>query len=338
MKVGIAYDLRQDYLAEGYTEEETAEFDRGETIDAIEAALQGFGCETNRIGGIRKLAPRLAGGERWDMVFNIAEGLKGFGREAQVPALLEAYGVPYTFSDPLVLAVSLHKAMTKHVLRDKGVPTPDFYEVESDSDVEGVNLPFPLFAKPVAEGTGKGISNKSKITNKEQLKAVCRELLRVYDQPVLVERFLPGREFTVGILGTGDKVRPVGVMEVVLKGEAEPEVYSYHNKEKYQELVEYRVPEEGDAARAVSVAVAAWKGLGCRDAGRVDLRSDEHGVPNLMEINPLAGLHPEHSDLCIIARQVGMSYSSLIAAIMESAMHRTSSGGMAKGSFRWTGT
>jgi D-alanine-D-alanine ligase len=203
VKIGIAYDLREDYLAEGYGDEETAEFDRLDTIEAIEGTLQRLGFETDRIGNIRKLAARLVAGDRWDMVFNIAEGLRGFGREAQVPALLDAFEIPYTFSDPLVLSLTLHKGMTKHVIHDLGIPTPEFTVVETTSDVDAVDLPFPLFAKPVAEGTGKGISASSRIMTRKDLDSVCRRLLTAFDQPVLLETFMPGREFTVGITGTG---------------------------------------------------------------------------------------------------------------------------------------
>jgi D-alanine-D-alanine ligase len=140
MRVGITYDLRDDYLAMGLSDEETAEFDRIDTIEAIESALQGLGFETDRIGNIRRLTSRLASGDRWDMVFNIAEGVQGFGREAQVPALLDAYEIPYTFSDALVLALTLHKGMTKRVIRDMGIPTPDFAVIEA-ADC-GKNLAF----------------------------------------------------------------------------------------------------------------------------------------------------------------------------------------------------
>ena len=142
MKIGMTYDLREDYLTKGFSEEETAEFDRPDTIEAIEGALRSLGYQTDRIGNIQDLTRRLAFGDRWDLVFNIAEGLNGYGREAQVPALLDAYGIPYTFSDPLVLALTLHKGMTKRVIRDSGIPTPDFYVVESVSDVDKIDLPF----------------------------------------------------------------------------------------------------------------------------------------------------------------------------------------------------
>lgn len=331
MKVGITYDLRQDYLAAGFGREETAEFDRPDTIEAIQKTLRQLGYETDLIGNVRNLVRRLAAGDRWDMVFNIAEGLKGFGREAQVPAALDAYGIPYTFSDPLVLSLTLHKGMTKRVVRDLGIPTPDFFVVETESDVDLVDLRFPLFAKPVAEGTGKGISAASKIETKDELLPVCGRLMEEYAQPVLVETFLPGREFTVGIIGTGKGSMAIGVIEILLRGNAEPDAYSYCNKENYENLIEYRLVDDAAAEMAKEVGLAAWKGLGCRDAGRVDLRADADGTPNFMEVNPLAGLNPEHSDLCIIARKLGMTYESLIAAIMSSAEERCSFSGLDSG-------
>ncbi len=322
MKIGIAYDLREDYLAEGYGDEETAEFDRLDTIDAIEGTLRTLGFATDRIGNIRRLAARLVAGDRWDMVFNIAEGLRGFGREAQVPALLDAFEIPYTFSDPLVLSLTLHKGMTKHVIHDLGIPTPEFTVVEAPSDIDAVHLPFPLFAKPVAEGTGKGINASSKIRTRKDLDSVCRKLLATFDQPVLLEAFMPGREFTVGITGTGEEAKAVGAIEVLLKKEAEPGAYSYTNKKRFEEYVEYRLVNDEMAQKAIEVSLAAWRGLGCRDGGRIDLRADAQGTPRFLEVNPLAGLHPLISDLPILCNFAGMPYQELISRIMDSALKR----------------
>lgn len=322
MQIGMTYDLRDDYLAQGFSEEETAEFDKPETIAAIEHALQELGHQTDRIGNIRNLTNRLSAGDRWDMVFNIAEGLRGFGREALVPALLDAYDIPYTFSDPMVLSLTLHKGMTKRVIRDLGVPTPDFFLWERGFNADSLKFSFPLFAKPVAEGTGKGISVRSKISSKKELETVCNHLLETFKQPVLVETFLPGREFTVGILGSGSDAAAIGVLEVILNKKAEAEIYSYHNKENYQQLVEYLLVKDDLAKRAEAVALAAWRGLGCLDGGRIDLRVDGKGVPNFLEVNPLAGLHPQNSDLCILAKKAGMTYTALIGAILSSAIKR----------------
>jgi len=322
MIVGMTYDLRDDYLAEGFSFEQAAEFDRRETIDGIRETLEDLGYETDPIGHVRRLTGRIAAGDSWDLVFNIAEGVKGFAREAQVPALLEAHGIPYTFSDPMVLALTLHKGMTKRVIRDTGLATPDFRIVEDLEEVRSVDLSYPLFAKPVAEGTGKGINGASKITNPNELASVCEMLLRSHDQPVLVESFLPGREFTVGILGNGKGAVAVGAIEVILKAQAEPEVYSFWNKEKFKELVEYRLVDDVEAFRAKELALQAYRCLGCRDAARVDLRSDALGNPHFIEVNPLAGLQPEHSDLPILCGMAGMSYRELIGAIMDSALTR----------------
>ena len=322
MKVGLTYDLRQDYLDRGYSEEETAEFDRIDTIEAIEQTLQSLGYSTDRIGNIRDLAKRLNLGDRWDLVFNIAEGLRGIGREAQVPSLLDAYEIPYTFSDPLVLALTLHKGMTKRVLRDLGIPTPDFAEITCEEDIEKINLPYPLFAKPIAEGTGKGINATSRIVNEEELHRICRHLLDTYQQPVLVETYLPGREFTVAIVGTGRSAKVLGVMEIILRSNAEKNVYSYTNKEQCELYVDYVLADDDLARDAADTALRAWTGLNCRDAGRVDLRTDALGIPNFIEVNPLAGIHPEHSDLPIICNLAGISYTRLFELIMQSALSR----------------
>lgn len=325
MRIGLTYDLRQEYLAAGFSEDETAEFDRADTIEHLESALRQHGHQTNRIGHAQQLVARLAAGDDWDLVFNIAEGLTGVAREAQVPAILDAYGIPYTFSDPLVMALTLHKGLTKTVVAAGGVPTPPFAVIESESDFASIDLPFPLFVKPVAEGTGKGISPASKVVDKHKLRSICVQLLKTHSQPVLVETYLPGREFTVGILGTGSAARALGTLEIVLRPGAEADAYSYVNKEHCEELVEYRLVHavRDEAVRqAEEIALRAWRILGCRDAGRVDLRCDAAGQPQFMEVNPLAGLHPEHSDLPILATKVGLSYSELIGHIVTSAAER----------------
>jgi len=318
----MTYDLRDDYLAEGYGNEETAEFDRSETIDALEQVLNALGHRTVRIGHARALAGRLIAGDRWDLVFNIAEGLRGFGREALVPALLDAYAIPYVFSDPLVLSLTLHKGMTKRVIRDLGIPTPDFTVIERTDQIANLDLPFPLFAKPVAEGTSKGITAASRVTDRAALDETCRDLLTTFSQPVLIETFLPGREFTVGIIGAGAGAQVIGLMEVHLRANAEQDVYSYKNKENWKAVVNYSLPQDAMAGDAERIALAAWRGLGCRDGGRVDLRADAAGRVNFIEVNPLPGLNPDHSDLPIICKLKGLSYEGLIAGILQSAINR----------------
>ena len=322
--IGLTFDLRSDYLALGYSKEETAEFDKPETVEAIETALCSLGFHTVRIGHAQHLVSRLAAGERWDLVFNIAEGLYGLGREALVPALLDAYKIPYTFSDPLVLALTLHKGMTKHVVRDLGYPTADFFVLESEDGIDRIDLPFPLFAKPVAEGTSKGISAQSVINSPAELKETAVALLHAFNQPVLLETFLPGREFTVGVLGTGTAARAIGVLEVRLRAGAESNSYSYQNKQNYEKFIEYVLcTDEPHVFRCGELAAGIWRGLGCRDAGRVDFRMDNKGELCFLEVNPLAGLNPVDSDLPILWRKLGNKFEQLIAAIVQSALART---------------
>ncbi len=323
MRVGLTYDLRSDYLAAGYGLEETAEFDSAETIDALERAIARAGHEVERIGALPQLVRALAGGSRWDLVFNIAEGMHGFGREAQVPALLEGFGIPCTFSDSTVMSLALHKGMTKRVLRDGGVYTPDFVLVTRLRDVDHIALPYPLFAKPVAEGTSKGIDAASRIENADQLRAVCAHLLNRFEQPVLVETFLPGREFTVGILGTGQAAGAIGCMEILLLDGAEANVYSYANKAEYEDRVIYRLLDDAALrAEVQGVALDAWRVLGGRDAGRVDVRLDETGRPACIEVNPLPGLNPKDSDLPIMCRLAGIPYDDLVEDILVMASER----------------
>lgn len=320
MNVGLVYDLRSEYLAEGYSEEETAEFDKEDTIEALRLGLVALGFEVEAIGSAKSLVSALAGGSRWDLVFNIAEGLPG--REALVPALLDAYQIPYTFSDPMVMALCLDKAACKRVVRDLGLPTPDFALVRTEKDVAGVRLHYPVFAKPVAEGTGKGVCAASRAGDRKELTAICRVLLKRFKQPVLVEEYLPGREFTVGIAGTGELARPLGVMEVRLCGQAEPGAYSYSNKANFETLVEYLPVEGPEAAEAAQLAMEVWRGLGCRDGGRVDIRLDAAGRASFLEVNPLAGLNPSISDLPILCEMNGVSYQDLLRMIVQSALER----------------
>ena len=323
VRIGVTYDLKSDYLAQGWSEEDAAEFDSEVTIAAICDALAALGLEPVRIGPVKRLAEKLVAGIRWDAVFNFCEGVKGVGREAQVPALLDAYDIPYVFSDTLTLAVSLDKAMCKRIVRDAGVPTPDFAVIETLADCAKIDLGYPLFLKPVAEGSGKGIDRKSRVWEAAALKKTAADLLKRFRQPVLVETFLPGREFTVGITGTGPDARVLGVTEIVpLAGYVGPG-YGYENKlEGWEDKLKITVAPPQFAAASGEVALAAWRALRCRDGGRIDVRCDASDRPQFIEVNPLAGLRPEHSDLCLIANFAGITYNALIGRIMASFFKR----------------
>jgi D-alanine-D-alanine ligase len=322
MRIGVTYDLKADYLAAGMDPEDAAEFDSEVTIDGICDALVSLGHESDRIGGVKALAARLVAGDRWDAVFNICEGVKGYAREAQVPALLDAYGIPAVFSDALTLALALDKSWCKRIARDHGVPTADFALIETRADVGKVNLPYPLFVKPVAEGSGKGVSKRSFVKNPTELKRAAIDLLARFGEPVLCETFLPGREFTVGITGTGDTAEILGVMEVNIVEQARADAYGFVNKTDWEGRVFYTMPEDDEAAEAGRVALAAWRALRCRDGGRLDVKSDANGRPHFIEVNPLAGINPESSDLVFLARFKGIPYRDLIKRIMDAFVAR----------------
>jgi D-alanine-D-alanine ligase len=322
MRIGVTYDLRADYLAMGYGEEETAEFDSEITIAAICSALSGMGLTPVRIGNVKRLVARLAKGERFDAVFNFCEGLRGVAREAQVPALLDAYDIPYVFSDALTLALTLDKGMCKRVVRDAGVPTVDFRVIEKLADVKKVDLAFPLFLKPIQEGSGKGVGRDSKVENARDLRRVADTLLKKFQQPVLVEEFLPGREFTVAITGTGEDAAVLGISEIVPMANWVGDGYGYENKEYWLDKVQI-VEADEEHARAVSeVALSAWRALRCRDGGRIDIRCDAQDKPHFIEVNPLAGLRPEYSDMCLIAERKGLTHAELIGKIMGAFFKR----------------
>nr|WP_321297149.1 ATP-grasp domain-containing protein [uncultured Sphaerochaeta sp.] len=323
MLVGLTYDLKDDYLQEGYDAELVSECDSSLTIETLEQTLRALGYETIRIGNVKALVAYLAQGKRCDLVFNIAEGLFGLLRESQIPALLDAYQIPYVFSDSFVLAICLHKAFAKQVVSDHGVNTAPFSLIQNLSDIAHIHLPYPLFLKPVAGGTGIGISAHSLVENKEELERVARHLLDAYAQPVLVETYLTGREFTVGITGTGDDAQSVGVMEILVDASSDKGIYSYKTKQEYLSCTRYVRPDEEAACLCEQVALGAWKALGCRDGGRVDVRMDGEGVVHFLEVNPLAGLHPVDSDLPILSAMHGLSYQALLARIMHSACIRS---------------
>jgi D-alanine-D-alanine ligase len=322
MRIALVYDLRDDYRALGFSEEEIAEFDSVETIDQLQAALETLGCAVERVGRGQALAARLVKGERFDLVFSIAEGIRGRSREAQVPALCELFDQPYLFSDPLTLAAALDKAVAKRLVSTSGVPTPSFAVAERNASELAGWTAFPAFVKPLAEGTGKGCEAASLVKTPGELDVAARRVLTRYRQPALVEPYLPGREFTVGIVGNGEDARVLGVCEILLKEHAEANVYSLHNKELCEELVIYAPADDDEARLAGTRALTAYHALQCRDAARIDFRSDASGAPYFLEANPLPGLNPHHSDLPILVAQNGVAFIALIGMILDAGLAR----------------
>jgi D-alanine-D-alanine ligase len=322
LTIGLVYDLREEYLTLGYSDEETNEFDSAVNIEEMSAAIARLGHQVDRIGNGRALAQRLVAGGAWDLVFSMAEGLYGRSRETQVPALLELYDQPYVFSDPLTMAATLDKAVAKRLVRDAGVPTSPFILIESPDDTEVPWLSYPAFVKPVAEGTSKGIGPRSKVHNRAELALTAKDLLARFRQPVIVEAFLPGREFTVGVIGHGRDARVLGVVEITMNADADPEIFSTRNKADQERLCTFRKATDPEAQLAADRGLVAYRALGCRDAGRIDLRSDAAGSPHFLEANPLAGLHPTGSDLPVLALLHGVSYDDLMGRILEAAGRR----------------
>jgi len=299
--------------------EDTAEFDKQETVDALDAALRKMGFETEQVGNCFQLIDSLAAGKKWDIVFNIAEGLYGDGRESVVPAILDQYKIPYVFSGPVILGISLNKYLSRLIVAAAGIPVSPGMLISTREDIERCNLDYPLFIKPVSEGTGKGINEKSMVNSKAELKEMAEWILERFNQPALVEEYLPGREFTIGVIGSGEESIAIGGMEIICKDNLP---YSVEFKENYQEFCKYIPLAEDFAEECKTVALKVWKALGGLDGGRVDVKADRNGRICFIEVNPLAGLHPVHSDLPILSRMTGIEYQKLIEMIMKSTLKR----------------
>ncbi len=326
IEIGIAYDLKptDEGTALG-PEDRFEEYDSESTVQAIAENLRALGYPTRLLGGGRALLETLLSRPP-ALVFNICEGFGGRSREAHVPALLEMLKVPGTHSDPLTCALTLDKGLAKRVVASAGIPTPAFFVAESAKASAGPGLRFPVIAKPLFEGSSMGIRKSSKLADARGLHERVAGLLADYGEPVLVEEFCPGPEFTVGILGSGEEARVIGVMEIIPKKDRpEDFVYSLEVKRNWREEVRYAVPPERDPGLTASVgkvALQAYRALACRDVGRVDIRLDREGRPNFLEVNPLPGINPITGDLVILSERSGLSYRELLGGIVESARRR----------------
>ncbi|MBT7072097.1 MAG: D-alanine--D-alanine ligase [Anaerolineae bacterium] len=325
MKIGFTYDLRRNHQpSQNSPADFYGEFETDETIDAITETITSLGHEVVKIGDLESLLPFLTAGNRVDLVFNMAEGRHGRARESQVPGVLEAYQIPYTFSDPLSLAICLDKGLTKDILRSANIPTPDYQIFYPDQPITLIQISqeaMPFFLKPLYEGTSKGIDKNAIVHTEETMRTRIRWLWAEYKQPVLLEKYLSGREFTVGVLGAGTETRIIGVAEISLKKERE--VYGFFEKEACERFVSYDFfTEEPLYSELSMLAEKTWKILECRDGGRVDIRLDENGCPQVLEVNTLPGMHPTHSDLPIIAAHAGMTYAALLDEILGYAIKR----------------
>ena len=330
VRIGFAFDMKPpaSALPGGTPDDAFEEYDPPATVASIEAAIAAHGHEVVRLGGGREFLDAVLK-ERLDFVFSISEGRGTFrSREGQVPSVLEMLGIPYAFSDPLTLAMSLDKALTKRMAAHAGVRVSPSWLVHSPGELPRLaagDLPYPLFAKPAFEGSSKGVRNSAVLKTPGDLRDTVGDLLGTYRQPVLVEPFLAGDEYTVGVVGN-DPPGVIGAMRIRPRTGPDPAfVYSLEVKRDWENLVAYDVPPPLDAAlrdRLYEDAVRAFGSIGCRDAARVDFRIVD-GVPYFMEINPLPGLSPAYGDLPILARGMGMPYGELMGRILDAAFRRT---------------
>src|SRR5580704_2346275 len=319
IRIGFTYNVKR--IKEG---DDEAEWDPPETIIAIANALARQGHIVVHLEATPDL-PRVLAEADVDLIFNIAEGVEGRNREAQVPALCELLGIPYTGSDSATLAIALDKALGKKVLLQHDILTPKFCVMESHRERLSPDMKFPMIVKPNAEGSSKGIGSTSVVDNEEELRDKVKELIERYRQPALVEEYIAGREFTVGLLGD-KRPRVLPPMEIKFKqaDDTRP-VYDYAVKQEWEKYVYYECPAkltESEQKAMEKIARATFWALDCRDVARVDMRMDADGRIYVLEVNPLPGLTPDYSDLVLIAKACGMEYDQLISEIMTGGLRR----------------
>jgi len=330
VRIAIVYNLLRK--KPDIQEDEEAEFDLKNTIQGIKEALESGGhkvylveADENAYLKLKKIKSKI------DLVFNISEGKRGESREAQIPAMLEMLGIPYTGSGPLSLAICLDKALTKRILLYHEIPTAKFQLFQNKGQQLDKKMKFPLFVKPNIEGSSKGIFNDAIVKDKKILYQKMSNLIKRYKQPVLVEEYLPGREFTVSILGNGEDIMCLPVVEPrfgALPKKANPidsfeskHIWDFDwNNNYYQCPAKISKKLEGLIKK---IALKTFQVLNCRDLSRIDIRLDRKGNPNVLEINPLPAIGCYYpSDFPESAEVMGIKYSQLINKIVDLACLR----------------
>ncbi len=322
VRVGFTYNMKRVDSKGG--DDDEAEFDPPETISAISDAIASYGHAVVHLEATPDL-PRVLAEADVDLIFNIAEGLVGRNREAQVPALSELLGIPYTGSDSATLAIALDKALPKKVLKQHDILTPEFQLFETGREKLTPALKFPVIVKPNAEGSSKGIAGTSVADDEPTMRALVKGLIEKYRQPALVEEYIPGREFTIGLLGDR-RPRVLPPMEICFKDrDNERPVYDFQVKQEWEKHVEYKCPPVVTKEELKALERAAretFDALDCRDVARVDVRMNAKGEVYVLEVNPLPGLTPDYSDLVLISKAAGIDYRTLIGEILAGGLKR----------------
>lgn len=324
LRVGFTFNVKRIAPTADALEDSEAEYDAPTTLQAIREAIASWGHEVVDLEANQEL-PALLSSTPLDLVFNIAEGFKGRNRESQVPALLELLDIPYTGSDPATLSIALDKGLAKKIVQANGIHTPAFQLMTTGKERLNKEFNYPLMVKPVAEGSSKGVVSKSVCYAEQEVREVVREITSKYQQPALIEEYISGREFTVGLLGER-RPKVLAPMEIIFLDETEEHpVYSFQHKLDWNGRIRYEVPAKLDPSQTEKLKAAgraAFMALGCRDVARIDFRMDEKGRFYFLECNPLPGLTPGWSDLVMIAEASGMDYRNLIGEIMSGAIRR----------------
>ena len=309
-----------------------AEWDTWETVNAVKDAISEIHnvtlVEANNDAylKLKELKP--------DIVFNFAEGLIGVNRESHMPAMLEMLQLPYSGSDALTLGICLDKSRAKEILTYHKIPNAKFLVANRMEDIQNANFDFPLIVKPISEGSSKGIFSSSFVKNTKELKDEVSRILLSYNQPALIEEFLPGREFTVAVLGNGEDTQVLPIIEIRYEDFPQDVVplYSYEAKwildTKENNFDVFECPARLDSNLEMKIketVLRTYNVLRCKDWSRIDIRLDKNGIPNIIEINPLPGIMPdpnENSSFPKAARAAEMTYSQMIQSVLYSAAKR----------------
>jgi len=323
--VGLTYDLKTDYkFKAGDPPDANAEFDHPLTIGVIADAIKSQGVKVKKIGNVLNLLEKINNLDV-DIVFNISEGASGRNRESQVPMLLEMAGIPYVGADALTLALTLDKIMAKKVFIADKIPTPKFLEIKdiSSFDEDTDHMKYPLIVKPRFEGSSKGLNDKSKVENVQDLKKQAAYIIETYKQPALVEEFISGQEFTVLVVGN-DNPQALPIVQIKIDGRLMLNDKFYSFARITSDKLEYICPAKINAELAKKIqdlAIKTYNAVECLDFGRVDFRVDKEGNPYVLEINPLPSLSTEDV-FPIIAKEMGITYEAIIGKILASAFKR----------------